>query len=218
MSRFLPSRLISRILFWFLGHRPHVVYTRLDRNKIDCNREINQATLNVPDAIQVYQDYTGFIGKAKSAISGRGLLLDVHGYERHKLERIQLGYLINRSNLEQENYRIEDATSRNLGKFWCGSDNSCFRDFIHGSRSLGDLFSQEGLQAVPSVRERTPKGDHYRHGGYIIETYGSRDGGEIDAIQIEFPKKLRFGWDDDLQRRVVRAMSRFFELNYVLHL
>ena len=66
-------------------------------------------------------------------------------------------------------------------------------------------------------QEKTPKGNDYFHGGYIIEKYGSRNGGEIDAIQIEFPKKLRFGWGSDLKRRVVRAMLRFLKLNYVLH-
>lgn len=187
------------------------------RNKLDCNREINQATLNIPDAIQVYRDFTGFIVKARSAISGRGLLLDVHGYERKKPQRIQLGYGIDRSNLDRDNYRIEDSTVRNLGRFWCGSDNYCFKDFIHGNRSLGHLLNQEGLQPLPFPQEKTPKRKDYFPGGYIVKKYGSRNGGEIDAIQIEFPKKLRFGWGSDLKRRVVRAILRFLKLNYVLH-
>ena len=82
---------------------------------------------------------------------------------------------------------MEDSTVRNLGKFWCGS----LKDFIHGNRSLGHLLNQEGLQALPSPQEKTPKGDHYFAGSYVVEKYGSRNGGEIDAIQIEFPKKLR---------------------------
>ena len=193
------------------------MYNNLGRSKLDCNREINQATLNIPDAIQVYRDFMGFIAKARSAISGRGLLLDVHGYERKKLEWIQLGYFIERSNLDRDDCRIQGSSVRNLGKFWCGSDNYCFKDFIHVNRSLGHLLNQEGLQALPSPQEKTPKGNDYFHGGYIIEKYGSRNGGEIDAIQIEFPKKLRFGWGSDLKRRVVRAMLRFLKLNYVLH-
>ena len=60
------------------------MYSNLGRSKLDCNREINQATLNIPDAIQVYRDFVGFIAKARLAISGRGLLLDVYGYERKK--------------------------------------------------------------------------------------------------------------------------------------
>ena len=61
--------------------RPHVVYNILKRSKLDTNREINQATFNVPDAKKAYHDYTNFINKALSAIPGRGLLLDIHGHE-----------------------------------------------------------------------------------------------------------------------------------------
>ena len=139
------------------------------------------------------------------------------GMKGKKLQRIQLGYGIDRSNLDRDDYRIQDSSVRFVGKFWCGSDNYCFKDFIHVNRSLGHLLNQEGLPALPSPQERTPKGNHYFTGGCIVGKCRSRNGGEIDAIQVEFPKKLRFGWGSDQQRRAVRAVLRFLKLNYVLH-
>lgn len=190
------------------------MYNRLRRSKLDANREINEATFNVPDARTAYHDFTSFINKARSAISGRGLLLDLHG-QANKIQRTQLGYLIHRSNLDRGDYCIADSCIRSLGKFWCGSANSCFKDFIHGNRSLGHLLNEEGLQAVPSPQEKTPNREPYFNGGYIVKKYGSKDGGNIDGIQIEFPAKLRFGWGNDGKRRTARAISRFFELNYL---
>ena len=76
------------------------------RSKLDANREINEATFNVPDAGRAFQDYHNFIRKARSAISGAGLLLDIHG-QAHKRERTELGYLISRRNLNTGNHYTE---------------------------------------------------------------------------------------------------------------
>ena len=57
------------------------------RAKLDVNREIEEATFNISDAIAAYYDYSFFINKAKSSITrhgtGRGLLLDIHGSADH---------------------------------------------------------------------------------------------------------------------------------------
>ena len=185
-----------------IGTRPHVVYNLLRRRKLDGNREINEATFNVPDAITAYQDYTNFIGKAKLAISGRGLLLDIHG-QAHKPERTELGYLISKIKLVVRSYSIQSSSIRSLGEFWCGSDSACFQDFVQGNRSLGHFMNQEELDAVPSPEDEDPNGESYFSGGYTTKTYGSRDGGDIDAIQLEFPKGFRLGWgnNEDAQKK-----------------
>ena len=186
----------------------------MKRSKLDANREINEATLNVPDARTAYHDFTSFINKAKSAMSGHGLLLDVHGHAR-KIQRTQLGYLLHKINLIRGDYSVTESSVKSLGKFWCGSANSCFKDFIQGNRSLGHFLNEEGLRAVPSSQEKVPNRDPYFSGGYIVRKYGSRYGGKIDAIQIEFPKKLRFGWGNNGKRRTASAISRLFKLNYL---
>ena len=185
----------------------------LKRRKLDANRDIEEATFHVPDAIKAYQDYNKFISQARSAITGRGLLLDIHG-QAHKPERTELGYLISRLNLNKGVYSMEQTSIRNLGKHWCGSDNACFKDFIHGNRSLGYFMNQHGLQAVPSPQNKKPNRAQYFSGGYTAKKYGSRDGGDIDAIQMEFPKTFRKGWGTNSKNRVVRAIFSFIKQSY----
>lgn len=199
-----------------IGFRPHVVYNNLHRSKLDANREINESTLNVPDAITAYHNYTNFINKAKSAISGRGLLLDVHGHG-HTLQRTELGYLISGSNLDSGNYDASGSSIKSLVEHRCKGDRACFKEFIHGNRSLGHFMNQEDVQAVPSPQNKTPDGNSYFSGGYTVKTYGSRDGGNIDAIQMEFPRSLRTGWNNDTKYELARAIASFFDLNYDIH-
>ncbi|KAJ7383208.1 hypothetical protein OS493_030009 [Desmophyllum pertusum] len=132
-----------------------MIYT-LGENWI-ANRDIEEATFHVPDAIKAYQDYNKFISQARSAITGRGLLLDIHG-QAHKPERTELATFISRLNLNKGVYSMEQTSIRNLGKHWCGSDNACFKDFIHGNRSLGYFMNQHGLQAVPSPQNKKQTG------------------------------------------------------------
>ena len=182
----------------------------MNRSKLDVNREINEATFNVLDAKKAYRDYHKFIEKARSAIHGRGLLLDIHGQERH--DRIELGYLITGSQLDNGEFSTENNSVRNLGKQCAGHEM-----FIHGHRSLGYLLNQEGLRAVPSPEEPAANKTPFLPGGYTVKKYGSRSGGLIDAIQIEFPLSLRVksGWES-AKDRVVRAILQFLKLNYCI--
>ena len=190
------------------------MYNRLKRSKLDANREINEATLNVPDAIKAYRDYAKFINKAKSSIRGRGLLLDIHG-QAHEQQRTELGYLIYGSQLNKGVFNAEKTSIRSLGKFWCRSNSLCFKEFIRGYRSLGFFMNQEGLRAVPSPQEPASNKASYFSGGYTVKTYGSRYAGDIDAIQMEFPSTLRTkaGWRNATSG-VASAISRFFKLHY----
>ena len=199
-----------------LGSRPHVVYNMLRRRKLDANREIHEATLDIPDAIKAYRNYTNFITQAQSAITGRGLLLDIHG-QRHVPARTELGYLISRYRLNNTDYSISQSSIRSLGEHWCGSDDACFKDFIQGNRSLGHFMNQESLDAVPSTEQEKPNEELYFSGGYTLKTYGSKEGGMIDAIQMEFPREFRTGWGtnaDGRQAKLASAIVSFCKENY----
>lgn len=76
--------------------------------------------------------------------------------------------------------------------------------------------NQEGLDAVPSPQDQSPNGDSYFSGGFTVKTYGSRDDGDIDAVQMEFDSPFRKGWggDEDAQNAVARAILGFCDLNY----
>ena len=206
-----------------LGLRPHFVYTRLKRRKLDANREIHEATFDVPDAMKAYQDYHGFISQAKWAITGRGLLLDIHG-QAHKPERTELGYLISRNNLNSGTFSLEETSIRSLANDKCNQwwiklydrifGTLCFKDLIHGINSLGYFINQQDLDAVPSPRDMKPRNTKYFSGEYTAKKYGSRDGGDVDGIQMEFPKTLRKNWGKKSKDRVVTAIISFLKLNY----
>ena len=165
------------------------MYNLLKRTKLDANREINEATLNIPDAITL-------ICKANLAISGRGLLLDIHG-QVHTPQRTELGYHISKFQLVDRSYKIASTSIRSLEGYWCESNDVCFQDVVQGIRSLGHFTNHGGLAAVPSPLDE-------------------RDGGEIDAIQLEFPKEFRSAWssEPDAQHNMANAIVELFQLNY----
>ena len=173
-----------------IGFRPHVVYNLLNRTKLDAYREINEATGNISDAIKAYQDYNSFICKARSATSGRGPLMDIHDSADHE-QRMELCYLIHSKHLDSDNYSKDVTSIRRLGRHWCGENNNCFKTFICGNRSLGHFMNLEGFHAVlsPQNKKIKPNVVKYFSGGFTVTKYGSKDGGDIDGIQIEFSKK-----------------------------
>ena len=136
-----------------VGFRPHFVYNLLMRRRLDDNREIGEATFNVSDAVKAYQDYYNFICKARSAIRGSGLLLDIHGRADQK-RRTELGYLVPSKHLDSEDYCKDVTSIRSLGRHWCGGDNECFKNFICGNRSLGHFMNLEGLHAVKCISKQ----------------------------------------------------------------
>lgn len=63
--------------------KPFVVIGKWSRMKIDFNREIQEATLNHPEAMNAHRHYHGNIQQAIDKIKlnfGKGLLLDIHGH------------------------------------------------------------------------------------------------------------------------------------------
>ena len=49
------------------------------RSKCDANRDIVQASMGDPGSEEVYNEFHGMIKDLQRNMSGRGLLLDVHG-------------------------------------------------------------------------------------------------------------------------------------------
>ncbi len=55
----------------------------------------------------------------------------------------------------------------------------------------------------------------YFHRGHITETYGSKYGGLVDAIQLGTPAELLIGEGrDTFGRAVAEAMVRFYNVHY----
>ena len=61
--------------------------------------------------------------------------------------------------------------------------------------------------------------DYYYKGGYILKTYGSKDGGYIDAIQIETSKDVREGGDEKRKHfahHLASTVKKFMEAHNYL--
>jgi hypothetical protein len=189
---------------------------------MDANREIEEATLGVLEAEYAYNNYTYFIEKAKDQIAnGSGLFLDIHG-QTHSENWIELGYLISR-------YRLDHATPgviptykssiRALQERECASDGTCWWDALRGSSSLGAAYLNDttstfdGVRIVPSPDTPSPNGGNYYSGGYNTKTYGSRSAGDIDAIQVEIPRSIRFGERDEFASIFSQAVVDFMNIH-----
>ena len=55
----------------------------------------------------------------------------------------------------------------------------------------------------------------YFSGGFTVTKYGSKDGGDIDGIQIEFSKKLRSKWGENTGNSIVNAILSFYRLYHL---
>ena len=58
-------------------------------------------------------------------------------------------------------------------------------------------------------------------GGYITKTHGSKDKGNVDAIQIEIPTPIRES-EEEVQTpyiaKLTQAIVKFINVNYYQHL
>ncbi len=172
------------------GHLPHIVISHLRRTKLDPNREIEEAAQGNPHAEQAWREYHGFIETARDSIgkhAGAGFFIDIHGHG-HPNKRLELGYLISGTSLRQSDSELNKAVHarnsslRHLAQY----TPDTFAGLLRGRHSLGTLFEQRGIPAVPSGNQPYPApGERFFSGGYSTQRHGSLNGGVIDGIQIE---------------------------------
>jgi len=83
------------------GAYPHVILSRLDRIKLDPNREIVEAAQGDPEAERAWWEFQTFIEEAEALVEdtyGDGFYIDLHGHG-HDLQRLELGYLLTATDL-----------------------------------------------------------------------------------------------------------------------
>lgn len=172
------------------GHHPHVIICRLDRQKIDCNRDIVEGAQGHPLTEISWNDFQNFIAVAKQTVLrqfGRGFFIDLHGHS-HAIDRLELGYLLTPSELA-----LPDATLNGSATYANQSSvrelnvrsPSLFAALLRGPASLGGRLSAAGYPTVPSPPQPVPGADPYFNGGYNTAVHGSEAGGTISAVQIE---------------------------------
>jgi N-formylglutamate amidohydrolase len=154
-----------------LGERPYVVIARFHRRYIDANRPARDA-YETPAAKATYDAYHAAIVEARRDVAarwGRGLLLDIHGQAM-----------------------LPDAVIRGTrnGKTTSALIDRFGRKTLIGENSLFGQLAGQGFKVVPPVGSDDREVPSY-NGGHTVQTYGSGDGGSIDAIQLELGRKLR---------------------------
>jgi len=204
------------------GAHPHVIISNLHRRKLDPNREILEAAQGNPEAERAWWEFQIFAEEAGELVEedfGEGLHLDIHGHG-HEIDRVELGYLLSGSDLSEPDEGLSATVYVNKSSIRALASKPgavSLADLVRGPLSLGSLMEARLIPAVPSASQPYPGQDDYFTGGYNTVRHGSRDGGEISAIQLEhhFP-----GLRDEAQNReryaeaLVDALMVFFPAHF----
>jgi autotransporter-associated beta strand protein len=209
-----------------VGHVPHIIICRLDRDKIDANREIVEGAQGHPLTEIAWNEFQNFISSARTNVTarhGRGFYIDLHGHG-HSIQRLELGYLLTATQLRLSDATLNSAFYENLSSIRALSQFSplTFPQLLRGETSFGGLIASEGYPAVPCPDDPAPEvGDEYFNGGYNTVEHGSRDGGTIDGLQIESnstgvrdtaPNRTAFA------QALARALEEYFATHYQVSL
>ena len=196
------------------GKAPHLIINNLHRSKMDPNREKEQATFGDPIAGKAWEDFQRYIENARKAIGGPGVLFDIHGKRR---ERIELGYLLRGPTLDNTTAKINpgDTSIKSLAERYYRRIR--FDEILRGKKSFGAFIQNFGYETIPSPAFPGPGGAKFYRGGYITQRYGSHNGGKVDAIQIESPASLRStnvypGYSADLAKAIIEFVDKYYQV------
>lgn len=193
------TRELAEAIIEKTGCFPHVIINRLHRSKLDANRNQTEGADGDPQGIIAWMGYHDFVDSARQFVEesfGKGLFLDIHGHG-HDIQRLELGYLLSKSNLQLSDDELADVEFINKSSIRSLANtnlqNEEFSSLIRGDNSFGTLIGNRNFDAVPSAQDENPIGNElYFSGGYNTVQYGSRNNGNIDAIQIECNQDVRF--------------------------
>ncbi len=148
-----------------MGGRPYVVIARFTRRHTDANRDAKNAYEH-PLAKPYYDTYHNALAEARKEVVkkwGRGLLLDIHAQGAGR-DTVFRGTVNGKS--------VTHLTDR-FG-----------RAAFVGPKSIMGMLEKKGYTVFPKCDSDAKENPSYS-GGWITQHYGSRDGGTLDAIQLE---------------------------------
>ncbi|MFN0076241.1 MAG: hypothetical protein ACKVY0_07190 [Prosthecobacter sp.] len=216
------SEMIIEELQVLYGGKPHAIFSRLHRTRLDPNREIKEAAQGEPTAEAAWHRFHDSAQNARDVVMkkhGHGLLLDIHGH-RHLDQRVELGYLIKGELLKagdaELNANAALIATTSIRELDQRSPQS-FAALLRGPQSLGGLLEFRGFRCLPSPTKDNPSLlAGYFSGAYDVLAHGSRDGGTVSAIQVECP------WNNvrdrpENQRRFARALADSLGVYFEVH-
>ncbi|CAG8546103.1 10601_t:CDS:2 [Ambispora leptoticha] len=205
----------QQLMIEFGGREVYMVINHLNQRKVDVNRPYEQGTKpNIDSPMEssesqlAWKSYHEFLRNAVDEVEarfGRGLVIDFHGHA-HQEEYIEVGYLLPADLLAlpvhtlNTNSSIHNSSSIRSLYYRMFDSQITFTSLIRADvLSLGGRLQMLGYHTVPSQAHHYPTiNESYLHdggGGYSVRTYGSSDGGKVDAVQLEIPKKFRIGME-----------------------
>lgn len=213
------ARAIREELVQQFDHPAHLIICHLRRLALDANRPLEAACEPGAVATQVWHDYQHAINYAKRDVTStgqRGLFVEIHGHG-HAAQRLELGYLLRGKELALPrtdfNALVERSSVREIVmRGQCDLDT-----LVRGEQSLGAMLQRVDLPVVPSPQLPAPGEDPYFNGGWNTRQHGSRDGGVVSSIQIEFHREGVRDSDQAVRltaRRVARALNAFLCVHY----
>ncbi|HEY3781979.1 MAG TPA: hypothetical protein VGL56_12915 [Fimbriimonadaceae bacterium] len=164
------AELTSKDIERDIHKRPYMVAANFERKYVDPNRPANEA-YESPQGKPYYDAYQQALTRAKQDVQkrfGAGLLLDLHG-QKAEMDSIFRGTDNGLS------IRHLQASKGPQG--------------LDGPQTIVGLLAAEGYPIIPPPGSTAKEGKF--DGGYIVQTYGSANGGTVDAIQLEFGTHLR---------------------------
>jgi autotransporter-associated beta strand protein len=210
------------------GHLPHIIICHLDRDKIDCNREVVEGAQGDPEAVIAWNEFQGFINSASNNVItnfGKGFYIDQHG-QGHPEQRLELGYLLGKYDLTNTDTRLDSVSSfknsssiRTLAN--SVSNVTSFSKLLRGTNSFGTFMVNEGYPSTPSYTIPAPftnptASSNFFDGGYNTDVHGSDGGGPLSALQIE---ANMVGVRDSAANRTAyaKALARTLEKYLFIH-
>ncbi|WP_207785443.1 putative metal-binding motif-containing protein, partial [Flagellimonas aquimarina] len=207
------------------GYYPHVIINLLDRSKLDTNRPIGEGADGDPLGEEAWTNYQDYIETAKTKITqdfGRGLLIALHGHG-HPIQRIELGYILTHSDLNQTDETLNTPfhVNRNSTKNLVNDNvlNLKHSELVRGPLSFGTIIHNKGYPAVPSFDDPFPDfDDPYFNGGYNVYYHGAHFNDVIDAFQIECDQNIRINGGEDAREQFAElcaiAINEYLSLHY----
>lgn len=181
------AREIAAAIHAKTGGWPHVVICKLSRTRVDCNREIKEATAGNPAATIAWNDYHSLIEQARKSVEQshqRGLFIDLHGHG-HPPQRLEIGYLHSQTILALDDKQLNDPKFVEQSSLLAIAlrARTSYADLLRGPLSFGSLMEQEGFPATPSDKNPHPPVPYFR-GGYNTDRH-ARDAAPLAGFQIE---------------------------------
>ncbi len=192
------GRAMREHIFKLTGLYPYMIISHLHRTKLDPNRNVAEAATGHKQAEVAWAEFHHYIDRAVTEVEqkfGKGLYMDLHGH-RHKVERIELGYLVSGEELRFDDEFLSDETFYEFSSLrHLISDNlqsASYLELLRGPESFGAMIENRGYTTVPSYKIPFPKEDEpLFSGGYNTKRHSAVVGNKVDGIQVEVGIKLR---------------------------